>query len=186
MPREIRILTPENIEIKYYLAGLPTRLAAFFHDTLMQVLVFICSAFLAGMLEGSLGFRYSFFRPYAEVIMMLFFFAVFWFYHVFFDIFWEGQSPGKYKYGIRVVTVDGQQIGFYSSLLRNLLRVVDFLPLFFLVGAGTILISNKCQRLGDLLAQTVVIREREELPSTSMVRTQPQVEMDAGHPFGGR
>ena len=165
VPREIRILTPENIEIKYYLAGLPSRIAAFFHDVLLQVVIVFCFALLLGFMEGFLGHSIRFFRPYMDVLVTLSSFALFWFYHIFFEIFWEGQTPGKYKYGVRVVTVDGQRIGFYASFLRNILRVVDFLPFLFLSGSLSIVVSRKCQRLGDLLSQTIVIREIDEFPN---------------------
>lgn len=155
MPEDIRMTTPENIEIRFELAGLATRTRAFFYDCLYQLILAI------GILWVSLTIapRYS---PYYDLVMPLSIglnFLVFWGYHILFETLMDGQTPGKRHFGLRVVTLDGQKIEFFPSMVRNLGRIVDFLPVGFLVGVVTILASQYQQRIGDLFSRTVVIRE---------------------------
>jgi hypothetical protein len=72
----------------------------------------------------------------------------------------NGRSPGKRLAGLRVVRVGGQPVGFLASALRNLLRLIDFLPTFNILGSVLILSTTRNQRLGDLAAGTIVIREK--------------------------
>jgi hypothetical protein len=79
---------------------------------------------------------------------------------------WQGQTVGKRMVGIRVVSAQGVPIGFGAAALRNLLRVVDILPGIYLVGAASVLRDARGRRLGDMAADTVVVRTRRaELPS---------------------
>jgi len=69
-----------------------------------------------------------------------------------------GQTVGKRLLGIVVVTEDGQPIGTVASLVRNVLRIIDNLPFLYLLGIAVILFSDDGQRIGDILADTVVVR----------------------------
>jgi len=80
------------------------------------------------------------------------------FYFVFFETIWRGRSPGKWLVGLGVTRSDGLPVSFGASLVRNLLRSVDILPTYYLTGLVSMLITSRCQRLGDLAADTVVIR----------------------------
>jgi uncharacterized RDD family membrane protein YckC len=80
------------------------------------------------------------------------------FYFVFFETVWRGRSPGKWLVGLGVTRADGLPVSFGASLVRNLLRSVDVLPTSYLVGLVSMLVTPRCQRLGDLAADTVVIR----------------------------
>ena len=71
-----------------------------------------------------------------------------------------GRTPGKNALGIRVVGRNGEPIDFVTSAVRNMLRIIDFLPLFYLVGSIAIVATQHDQRLGDLAAGTLVVRER--------------------------
>ncbi|HSX50870.1 MAG TPA: RDD family protein, partial [Cellvibrio sp.] len=82
-----------------------------------------------------------------------------WFYPVFFEVSRQGRTPGKKWMGIRVVNDDGTPITFGPSLLRNLLRFVDFLPMLYLTGIITSLCNRQFKRLGDLAAGSMVIYE---------------------------
>jgi hypothetical protein len=73
----------------------------------------------------------------------------------------SGRTPGKRWNGLRVVRVEGQPVGFVTSVIRNTLRIVDFMPGAYLVGAFCILVTRKNQRLGDMAAGTLVVRERQ-------------------------
>ena len=75
-----------------------------------------------------------------------------------FEVLAGGRTPGKRWNGLRVVRTGGQPVGFVSSTIRNLLRVVDLLPGFYLVGIVSILVTKRNQRVGDLAAGTIVAR----------------------------
>jgi hypothetical protein len=103
-------------------------------------------------------------------LWLILYFAVEWGYYVLFEVLWNGQSPGKRVFRLRVVKVAGHPVGFFDSVLRNLLRAADAFPLFpsgisgigcYGFGAISMLFSPRFQRLGDLAARTVVILERQ-------------------------
>jgi RDD family len=86
-------------------------------------------------------------------------FLFFWGYDVAFEVLASGRTPGKRWNGLRVVRSEGQPIGFLASATRNLLRLIDWLPSLYLVGMVSIFVTGKNQRLGDIVAGTVVVRE---------------------------
>jgi uncharacterized RDD family membrane protein YckC len=88
-----------------------------------------------------------------------------WFYPVFFEVLADGQTPGKKSLGLRVVNSDGTPIGWSASVIRNLLRFADFLPLLYIAGLVSMLCSARFQRLGDLAAGTLVINVRDAAPA---------------------
>lgn len=90
-------------------------------------------------------------------------FALIWGYFVVFELLWNGQTPGKRVAGTRVVRLDGSPAGALAIVVRNLVRLIDFLPGAYGVGLLTMLIDRRSRRLGDLAAGTLVIRERREI-----------------------
>ncbi|MCK5687010.1 RDD family protein [bacterium] len=162
MPLDVKIRTPENMIIRYNLAGIATRGMAFFYDSLFQILIllavnFMLYNFIFSMLKES--FFYS--RSAVDGISIAVNFIVIWFYHVFFEVFRDGQTPGKAKMNIRVVMSDGHRIEFFPSVTRNILRVIDFFPFLFATGIISLLVTKNHQRLGDLVAGTIVIRDMD-------------------------
>jgi uncharacterized RDD family membrane protein YckC len=111
------------------------------------VLVFLTNGFGAG-------------GDVAAAIFFVVAFLFFWGYDVAFEVLASGRTPGKRWNGLRVVRSGGQPIAFLASATRNLLRLIDWLPSFYLVGIVAIFASAKNQRLGDIIAGTVVVRER--------------------------
>ena len=100
-------------------------------------------------------------------LVVLAIFLLIWGYHIFFEFLWNGQTPGKRVAGIRVLTTRGEPVTFVHVLVRNLLRIVDFLPSSYMLGAVCILVTRRSQRLGDLAAGTIVVHERfDALPRT--------------------
>ena len=81
-------------------------------------------------------------------------------YFALFEAYWHGQTPGKRVMKLRVIKDSGRQITFFEALARNLMRVVDYLPGLYLVGVITMLCNKRNQRLGDLVAGTMVVHER--------------------------
>jgi uncharacterized RDD family membrane protein YckC len=104
-------------------------------------------------------------------------------YFLIFETLFRGRTPGKRLTHLRVVTDGGSVPGWRQSLLRNLLRMVDSLPTGYLVGVVAMLISSRRQRLGDLVAGTIVIRERESFVSDVMTDVVLPADVEAGFRF---
>jgi hypothetical protein len=94
-------------------------------------------------------------------VVIVLVFADIFVYDVAFEVLDSGRTPGKRACRLRVVRSGGQPVGFISSLIRNVLRLIDFLPSAYLLGAIAIVVSKHGQRLGDLAAGTLVVRERD-------------------------
>lgn len=161
MRREIRVRTPENVEFAFRLAGLGSRMAA-------AALDYFLVAFFAGLLAGAFLFLAAvagatipgvgtFASAGAVAILLVGLFLVLFGYFLFFELVWNGQTPGKRALGLRVVKDLGAGIGFTDSLVRNLVRVADLLPGLYGVGGVAVLLSARNKRLGDHAAGTIVI-----------------------------
>ena len=94
-------------------------------------------------------------------------------YHVLFETWASGRTPGKRWTGLRVVHEGGAPVTFTTSAVRNLLRLVDFLPWGYALGVVTMLVTSRNQRLGDLAAGTLVVRERSPVRPTVPAAPQP-------------
>jgi len=137
--------TPEGVDLGLRVAGPLPRALAFVLDALIRYAVlFVASMILLPLAELGIG---------AFLIML---FALEWFYPVFFEVT-RGATPGKKAMGLCVVHDNGTPVGWAASLIRNLLRVVDFFPLFYGAGLASMLINRRFQRLGDLAAGTLVV-----------------------------
>ncbi len=85
-----------------------------------------------------------------------------------FEAFWNGRTPGKRIARIRVIQRSGRAIGLFESMARNFIRYIDQIPFFYAVGAIAIFVTRDHQRLGDLAAGTLVVRDRiEEVPANA-------------------
>jgi hypothetical protein len=104
-------------------------------------------------------------------------------YFLFFETIFRGRTPGKRLTHLRVVSDGGSVLGWRQSLLRNLLRMVDSLPAGYLIGVMAMLISPRVQRLGDLVAGTLVIREREGFVSDGIAEVVVAPELEASFRF---
>ena len=87
-------------------------------------------------------------------------FFIWWTYNVLFEVLNNGVTPGKYYMGLRAVNADGTPIGWMNSMIRSILLVVDFLPIGYLVGIITMVVSGTQQRVGDIVAGTIVVYNR--------------------------
>jgi uncharacterized RDD family membrane protein YckC len=151
--------TPEGVSLDAVLAGLGSRFAAFLIDFVLQAIVFVIAVVVVHF-SFSQGGETS--ALIATGILSLVSFLDFIGYFILCEMLWSGRSVGKRWVGTRVIRVNGAPVGFWSSLLRNITRLVDTMPgLFYLVGSVLILSTSKNQRLGDLLGNTIVIRERQ-------------------------
>jgi uncharacterized RDD family membrane protein YckC len=150
--------TPEGVRLDVVLAGLGSRFQAYVLDLVLQVVAFVLFDLAQGAAVG--GNSSETVQLIATGALSLFAFFDFVGYFVLCEMLWNGRSIGKRAAGIRVVRVDGGPVGFFPSLIRNVLRLVDFLPSAYVAGMLTILVTPRNQRLGDLAARTVVIRDR--------------------------
>ena len=148
----IVVATPEGVTIDVVLAGLGSRFIARLLDTLVQLGIILALSIPAAVFTQWSGFAV------AGFIVMVF--LVMFFYDVPFEVWGGGRTLGKRALGIRVVGTNGEPIDFISSTVRNTLRIVDFLPVFYLVGSISIVATRHAQRLGDLAGGTVVMRDR--------------------------
>ncbi|MFN9708891.1 MAG: RDD family protein [Burkholderiales bacterium] len=138
--------TPEGISITLRPAGVSVRLSAFLLDLLIRMALFIA---LAGVL-GSMG-------KLGQGLVMVLYFLIEWLYPVFFEIWPKHATPGKRVMGLTVVMDTGLPVTLGASVLRNLLRAVDFLPFAYALGLFTMLCRPDFKRLGDLAAGTLVV-----------------------------
>lgn len=140
------IETPEGALLPLTPAGFMVRCIALLIDILIRIVITAIIAIFLSLL-GKMG----------TGIALILVFLLEWFYPVFFEVSRQGRTPGKKWLGIRVVNDDGSPITFGPSLLRNLLRAVDFLPMFYLAGIITSLCNRQFKRLGDLAAGSMVV-----------------------------
>lgn len=171
MDNELVVLSPEKTILTYPLAGVGSRITAHLVDGIILFAVMMALQLLAGILVVSglvvlLG------------LLPILLVALPFLYFILFEGLWNGQTLGKKVCGLRVRMADGTAIRFGAALSRNLMRPADFLPFFYFVGILAIFTTNRSQRLGDLVSNTVVIRERRSQP-----RFVPAPHVVGYHPF---
>jgi uncharacterized RDD family membrane protein YckC len=144
----LTITTPEGVELDLQLAGLGSRFMAQLLDLLIKAGLILLIA-LTLSIAGLTGVAF----------MLPAFFLVVYAYDVVFETFANGRTPGKMAARLRVVRVGGEPVDFMSAAIRNVLRLIDGLPLSYIPGVISILVTKRNQRLGDLAAGTIVIHE---------------------------
>lgn len=181
---EVRIETPEQIEVSLEIAGIGSRFVAQVMDWLIKWGIFFLLFILVSVAAGILGAALSFDKTISYVLAALMI-AVFYAFLLGFDIYFEvrhnGQTPGKKFAGIRVLREGGAPLDFRSACVRNLLGMADFLPSFYLLGGFLVMVSSRGQRLGDMAAGTIVIRERAVQPPTELHTTIQKLAQDEFH-----
>ena len=146
----LTIRTPEGIEFSFLLAGPITRFLAWSVDLMAILAVNKLLTVLLGVL-GILS------RDLATAASILGYFVVSIGYGIALEWYWHGQTLGKRLLRLRVSDVNGLHLQFSQIVIRNLLRFVDSLPILYLVGGLTCLVSRRSQRLGDIVANTIVV-----------------------------
>ena len=147
----LTVATPEGVELDLSLAGLGSRFIAVAADLLLKAVIIGLGAIVLVAVGGG---------GVATAIFIVFAFLVFWLYDVLFEVLGAGRTPGKRWSSLRVVAEGGAPVGLRESLVRNLLRLVDGPVSVYLAGPIAILLTARNQRLGDLVAGTLVLRER--------------------------
>lgn len=151
---ELTIVTPEHVHIRLEPAGAGSRFLAILIDS---AIVQGASVMLLTMLSMVLP------RGIALAIFITANFVLTWGWHVYFETRHQGRTPGKRALRLRVIDARGLPVSLYQSLVRNITRVLDFAPVFYGVAAIASLSSTTRRRLGDIIADTLVIRDAQPL-----------------------
>jgi uncharacterized RDD family membrane protein YckC len=156
------IKTPEYVSIQFQLAGLGSRTAAFIIDQLLLMIVNILILLI--LVLATIGLPSSMLlaqlEPVALGITIIVLFILNWGYFFAFEFFSGGRTIGKKVLGIRVIQENGHSITLLSSLIRNLMRIIDSLPTGYFLGLVMIFFHSQHKRLGDVVAGTIVVHER--------------------------
>lgn len=164
---DVAIETPEHTVFRYRVAGPARRSLGYLVDLIVcygVVAIVAVLVMLAVMGDGGVSDTIGGAAKMGIGLLLLVLFAVQWVYFV----AWEaasGRSPGKMATGIRVVTLEGRPIGARAAILRNLLRAADALPAGYLVGGVSMALTSRFQRLGDLVAGTMVVIPERPRPA---------------------
>lgn len=140
------IETPEGVELRLRVAGPVVRSLAWVIDLLIRGGIYIVLAIVLAKF-GKFGWG----------LLLIGLFLIEWFYPVLFEVYRHGATPGKRRMGLCVVNDDGTPVGWSASLIRNLLRYVDFLPVLYGFGLISMLLHPDFKRLGDIAAGTRVV-----------------------------
>jgi uncharacterized RDD family membrane protein YckC len=162
---QLSIETPELVGIEFPLAGIGSRCVALLVDSVVQgfsfVVFLIVTILIFAALPGTATVPHHTQSAdpakWAIALMILIPFLLQWGYFALFEAFWNGQTPGKRMLRLRVIQQSGQPIGLFESMGRNLIRIIDMLPGFYLIGAVCIFVTRRQQRLGDMVAGTLVV-----------------------------
>jgi len=171
---QLKVNTNQNLFINYKLASIGERILAYIIDIIIIISYVIIVVMLFTLIEDALNpvsSGWSGNSDTTDILMWIIGFLVFTpllFYHLLCEQFMNGQSIGKKAMKIRVVKVDGSQPTFGNYFIRWLLRVVDGM-FNWVVGIICILVSDNAQRLGDLAANTVVIKNTKLVKLEDMV-----------------
>jgi uncharacterized RDD family membrane protein YckC len=171
------IETPERVPLHFALASIGNRFLACAVDHTIQALAIavMVIAFTIVANYASLGDRLSNAPKWVYALMLIVLFLLITGYFAVFEWLWNGQTPGKRWLKLRVIREDGRPITFFEAAVRNLLRDFDIMPFpFYSIGLICVFASGKDQRIGDMVAGTVVVREREaEAPAFAQVFASP-------------
>jgi uncharacterized RDD family membrane protein YckC len=174
------IETPERVPLHFALASTGNRFLACAFDHFLQILIIMVVALAVIWWTGFADLsRWAKDAPKWMLALLIIAIFVIWSgYFVLFEWAWAGQTPGKRWLRLRVIREDGRPVTFWEAAARNIVRIFDMMPWFIIpfysVGLVSVFVSNRDQRLGDLVAGTVVVREREaQAPTFDQVFAAP-------------
>jgi uncharacterized RDD family membrane protein YckC len=171
------IETPERVPLHFALASIGNRFLACAIDHGLQVLTALLMYIGFRVLANYSAFGDSFSNTpkWVKAVLIVILFLILSGYFAFFEWIWKGQTPGKRWLKLRVLREDGRPVTFWEAAVRNLLRTLDMMPVpFYSIGLISVFVSLSDQRVGDMVAGTVVVREREaEAPAFAEVFASP-------------
>jgi len=144
------------------LAGIGSRFIALLVDYLIWGAAFLVLGLLSALILPGIKAFSKISEQWAAAIVIFIVFLFNWGYFTLFEAFWNGRTPGKRVARIRVIQRSGRAIGLFESMARNLVRYIDQIPFFYAVGVISMFVTRQHQRLGDLAAGTLVVRDREQ------------------------
>jgi uncharacterized RDD family membrane protein YckC len=159
---QLNIDTPELVAIEMPLAGIGSRFIALLIDTLIWAAGLVILGLVLWAFQPALQAFSSLSYQWTVAVFTLTIFLLNWGYFTLFEAFGHGRTPGKRIARIRVIQRSGRAIGIFESMARNLIRYVDQIPFFYAVGVVAVFATRQHQRLGDLAAGTLVVRDREQ------------------------
>lgn len=140
------VYTPEGVALRLPAAGPVPRALAWLIDSAVRFSLLFVVGMVAAMLNRvGMG------------VYLIAYFVIFWGYPILFEVLWDGQTLGKRAMSLRVISDDGAPVGWLASIVRNLLRTVDFLPFGYATGLVAGFFDPWGRRLGDMVARTMVI-----------------------------
>lgn len=158
---QLNIDTPELVAIEMPIAGIGSRFIAILIDYLIWSAAFVILVLIGTVVFAALSLFGKLSSGWALSLALLGIFLFHWGYFTLFEALSNGRTPGKRVAKIRVIHRSGRAISFVESLGRNLVRVIDYLPSMYAVGLVVMFFSRENQRLGDMVAGTLVVRDRE-------------------------
>jgi len=159
---QLNIDTPELVSIEMPVAGIGSRFIAIVIDYLIWTGLLVVLSIIGAVIVASLSVFGGASANWVIGIVLLLVFLFHWGYFTLFEAFWNGRTPGKKIAKIRVIQQSGRPIGLFESMARNFIRYVDQFPSFYAVGVIAMFVTKQHQRLGDLAAGTLVVRDREQ------------------------
>ena len=188
LQEEYTIDTPENVSFGFDVAGIGSRFIGALVDTVILGLALLLLNAILGFVLELVGAK-TFVDPFLEneqdpswvvglvvALYVLLNFVLLTGYYILFELIWNGQTVGKRVAHIRVVRVNGNPAGFLEIVVRNLIRMVDFLPMAYGVGLITMFFNRHARRLGDFAAGTIVIKEQTTLSLDTLGQASPSVD----------
>ena len=157
--------TPEQNALELPLAGIGSRFLALTIDSLIQIGVLIVLTIVGAVI--SMGYSqvsgaadHFFSETVGTIVMIVVPFCLYWGYFAFFEILWQGRTPGKRVAGIRVIHQTGRPMSAIECIGRNLMRAVDILPTAYAVGLICMMCNKQNRRVGDYVAGTIVVHDK--------------------------
>ena len=149
------------MDIQLPLAGIGSRFIALLVDMLIWFAGFLVLVILFAVFAPGVEAFSKISAQWGVALVIFIVFLLFWGYFTLFEAFWNGRTPGKRVARIRVIQRSGRAIGLFESMARNLVRYIDMQPFpFYAVGVIAIFVTRQHQRLGDLAAGSLVVRDR--------------------------
>jgi uncharacterized RDD family membrane protein YckC len=171
------IETPERVPLHFALASIGNRFLACAFDHFLQILVMLVVLLVLLWLGNTAGWyvRLKDAPKWVLAALIVLMFLIWSGYFAVFEWVWNGQTPGKRWLKLRAIREDGRPVTFWEAAARNLVRIFDMIPFpFYSVGLVSVFVSSRDQRIGDLVAGTVVVREREaQAPTFDQVFSAP-------------
>ncbi len=171
--QEYTIATPENVSFGYEVVGIGNRFIAALVDSIILALILTVMNIIGYVIIEAIGGPEAILTSLSDdvdwqtglaiALVTLVNFAIIWGYFILFEWLWQGQTPGKRWAKIRVVRLDGNPVGLGEVVIRNLMRIIDFLPSSYALGFVVMFLNQHARRLGDFAAGTLVVKDRSLL-----------------------